>query len=133
MKSRSWINAMHSSLSLPRHGDLESLLGRDEVVEVLGGFGDVDLPPLDGALEAALLRGVVVADGRGRVRTDVARLVGREDHRNRDFDAALAGPGGLGEDTDRAALAEAAAVVVELHAHLMGGGRNRGVALDVEL
>src|SRR6185369_5852635 len=82
---------------------------------------------------SALLRGVVVADGRGRVRTDVARLVGREDQRNRSFDAALAGLGAVDEERDRAALAEAAAVVVELHAHLMGAGRNRGVALDVEL
>jgi hypothetical protein len=42
------------------------------VIEVLGGVRDVDLDPLDGAGEPAALRGVVVADRRGRVGADVA-------------------------------------------------------------
>jgi len=51
-----------ASRSLLRHRDLQALLGRDEVIEVLGRLRDVDLDPLDGAGEVAAIRGVVVAD-----------------------------------------------------------------------
>src|SRR6478736_1036472 len=119
--------------SLLRHRDPQALLGRDEVIEVLGRLRDVDLDPLDGPGEAAALRGVVVTDRRGRVRADVARLIGREDHRDGGLDAALAGLRAVEVEGDGAALAEAAAVVGELHAHLMGAGWDRPTALDGEV
>jgi hypothetical protein len=48
---------------LPGHDDAESLLGRDEVVDVFGSLVDVDLDPADSRGEAAGAGSVVVADG----------------------------------------------------------------------
>src|SRR6185503_19409993 len=46
--------------SLPRHGDAQALLWGDQVVEVLGVFADVELHPVHGTREDALLGCVVV-------------------------------------------------------------------------
>jgi hypothetical protein len=58
---------------LTGHRDVPPLFGRDEVVVVV--VAGVELDPVDGAGELALVRCVVVADGRSGVRADVAGLV----------------------------------------------------------
>ena len=76
---------------------------------------------------------VVVADRRGAVGADVGGLVGREDHRHGHLDPARRRP--LSPSTksvDVAALAESAAVVGELHPHLVLARRDRLVAVDLE-
>ena len=75
---------------------------------------------------------VVVADrGRG-VAPDVGRLVRREDQRHGCLDAAFTHLRSVQVERDGAALGEAAAVVRELHPHLVRSRRDRGVALDLE-
>src|SRR5512133_654069 len=48
---------------LPRHGDAQALLGRDQVVGVLGVLPKIDLHPVDLSREDAAFALVVVADG----------------------------------------------------------------------
>ena len=61
--------------SLPCHHDAQAFLGRDEVVEVLCGFGDVELDPADPSGECRVLRAVVVADRGAAVAADLGGLV----------------------------------------------------------
>ena len=63
-----------------------------------------------------------------RCRADVAGLVGRVAHRDGPLDAALADRLAVDVEGDVAALGQAAAVVLELHAHLVRAGRERAVA-----
>src|SRR6476661_719426 len=68
---------------LAGHRDAQALLWRDQVVDGLRGRVDVDLDPVDAAGDAARLRRVVGRDRRAGVRADVARLIARENQRNR--------------------------------------------------
>jgi hypothetical protein len=81
----------------------------------------------------SLLRGpVVLRHHRAALHADVAGVVGGEDHRRGSGHPALADPVAVQEQRDVAALAEPAAVIGELHPHLMLPGRYHPVALDVE-
>ena len=82
--------------------------------------------------ELAVLRAVVVAHRRRGVRADVGRLVGGEEHRHRAVDAAVADLLAVEEERDVAALPEAAAVVGELHPHLVLAGGDLAVPVDLE-
>src|SRR6185312_6160445 len=118
--------------SLPRHRDAQALVGRDQVVGVLGVFAEVDLNPFDAAVEGVVARPVVVAHRRRVVRADVGRLVAGEDHGHGSLDAAFARLGSVDVQRDRATLREPASVVGELHPHLVRPGREGGAALDLE-
>ena len=83
-------------------------------------------------VNALVGRGVVVAHRRAGVAADVARLVGGVDHRDGRLGAPVAALGAVDVERDVPALGQAAAVVGELHAHLMRAGRNRRVAVDLE-
>src|SRR4051794_1355548 len=109
--------------SLFGEGELESFLGADEVVEVVGGGVDVDLDPVDPSGELVVPGAVVLGDGCSGVAADVEGLVHGEEELVGALDAAP--PDGLAVDVegDGAALADAAAVVGELHPRLMTAGR----------
>src|SRR5262245_43727030 len=68
--------------SLPGHGDAQALLWGAQVIVVLGRLGDVDLHPLDGAVEDTFFGRVLVADRRGGVAPEIGRLVAGEDQRH---------------------------------------------------
>jgi hypothetical protein len=53
---------MRRAALLACHRDLEAFVGGDQVVEIFGGVGDVELDPLDGTGEVAALRRVAIAD-----------------------------------------------------------------------
>ena len=62
---------------------------------------------------------VVGGDQCALLGADVAGVVGGEDHCGGGVDVSLAGLGAVDVQRDGAALAEAAAVVAELHPHLV--------------
>ena len=68
---------------------------------------------------------VVGGHGGAGLVADVGRLVGGEDHRLGGLDPAGADRGAVVVQRDVAALGEPAAVVGELHAHLVRAGRDR--------
>ena len=82
------------------------------MVEILSGFVEVDLGAVDAPVVAAVAGGVVVADGRCGVLTEVGRLVRGEDHRDGGIDTT--GPDRVAVDVQRdvATLAEATSAVV---------------------
>ena len=75
-------------------------------------------------MKRAGLGAVVVADRGGAVAADVGGLVGREQHRHGRVDPALTDLGAVDVEGDGAALAQPAAVVGELDAHLVLAGRD---------
>ena len=84
-------------------------------------------------VKALSVAAVVVADGCGAVGADVEGLVGGEQHRHCVASTLpCADLGAVEVEGDGAALAEAAAVVGELHPHLVVAGGDVGVAVDVE-
>src|SRR4051794_25737804 len=102
---------------LDRHGDLQALLVRDQVIVVVEAC--VELNPLHLAGEVAGLAQVLLADRGARVVADIAGLIGRVQHRDGCLDAALGNLIAIYVEGDRAALAKSAAVVIEFHAHLV--------------
>jgi hypothetical protein len=78
----------------------------------------VDLNDLDAPVEPAGSR-VVVADRHAVVVADIGRLVGGEDQRLGEIHAAGSGAFAVVVERHVAALGEAAAVLGELHAHLV--------------
>ena len=85
--------------------------------------------PVNRAVAGAQL----VADRRSAVRAHVGGLVGREEHRHGGVDTALPDLRPVDVERRGPALAQAAAVVGELHPHLTLAGRHDRVALDLEL
>ena len=119
--------AGHWQYLLPRHRDADGVLRRDHVIRVGRIVGDREQHALDLAVEGVALRAVLRGDRSAGVLADVAAVVGGEDHRQRGADLSLAGL--LAVDVERrlAALAQAAAGVGELHAHLVLARRDRPV------
>src|SRR6476469_665684 len=120
---------------LAGHGDAEAFVGVDVVVVVVGA--EVDLDPVDLAGESAGFGGVVGADGCAGFVADVGGFVAGEDHWLGGGDAAGADGVAVVVEGDVAAFGEAAAVVGELHADLVGAGGDRfggfgGELLDPE-
>ena len=76
---------------------------------------------------------VLRRDRRAAVLADIAAVVGGEDHRQRGVDLPLAGLLAVDEERRLAALAQAAAGVGELHAHLVLAGRDRLLGPDDEV
>src|SRR5580693_7716899 len=74
--------------SLPGHRDAKALLGRDQVIVIL--LLQVDLNPVDLAVELVVLRVVIGGDRRSGSLADVAGLIGREQHRHGLLHSALA-------------------------------------------
>ena len=111
---------------LTRHGDAQALVRGDQVIVVLGAGVEVDLHPVHLAGE-----GVACAGSRRsrRRRPPRRRRTSRRRRRSwpRCVDPALADLLAVEVERDRAALAQPAAVVGELHPHLVlaGGHRRR--------
>ena len=97
--------------------------GDDQVVVVV--LLQVDLDPVHLAAELVAARAVVRRHRRAVLLADVAGLVAREGHRHGLLDAALADRLAVHEERHAAALGQAAAVVLELHPHLVLAGRDR--------
>src|SRR5262245_52995477 len=75
--------------SLPRHRELESLLGADHVVDVLGRSVDVDLHPVDLAAELVAARTVVRRHRFAQIASHFCRFVQRKDEHVRAFSPSL--------------------------------------------
>ena len=116
---------------LAGHGDAKPFLGVDEVVVVV--VAEVDLYPVDPAGEPAGRWGVVGGDGGAGLVADVGGLVGGEDHRLGDLHAAGADVVSVVVQGDVASLGQSAAVVGELHPHLVGAFGDRRLGLGGEL
>ena len=76
---------------------------------------------------------IVVGDRRAELVAEIEALVAGERHRRGPLDAAFADRYAVDVQGDVSALAEPAAVVGELHAHLMGARRDGLRAVDVGL
>src|SRR6188508_579806 len=100
---------------LARHRDAHRFLGRDEVVRARRGLGDGDLHALHLSGEGVATRTVIFGHGRARVLAHVAAIVGGEDRWRGGWDRALAHLLAVDVKGYRAAFAQAAAGVRELH------------------
>jgi hypothetical protein len=60
-------------------GNAHSVLRRDEMVDALSIFGNGELNALDDSIELVASRPVVRRDGRFRVHSHIASIIGRED------------------------------------------------------
>src|SRR5215469_12070267 len=107
-----------SGYLLPRHGDADGVLGFDQVVDALGGVGDLDLDSFYGAVELIAAGTIVGRNRRARVDADIATVIGGEDHRLCHRDLAFADLCAINEERYFPALTQSAAGVGELHAHL---------------
>jgi len=108
---------------LLRHRNLEPLFRRDQVVVIV--LLQVDLHPVDLTTKLVIARAVIRRDRGALILADVAGLIGGENHRYRHVDAALAVLLAVYIERDRAPLRQAAAVVLELHTHLVLAGGDR--------
>ena len=102
------------------------------MIGVLCVLAEVDLHPLDVAVEVRVGGVIVVADRCAAVAANVGLVVQGEDHRLRPVDAPLADLFAVDVEGDGAALGHAASVVGELHPHLVLAGRDLLVAFDLE-
>jgi hypothetical protein len=100
------------------------------VIRVLWIIRNREQHPLDVAVEAVADRAVVRGHRGARILTDIAAIIGGEDHRLRHGDVAFAGRFSVHKQGHLAALAEAAAGVSELHAHLVLAREERARGLD---
>src|SRR5512133_1137999 len=98
---------------LPRHCDLKTLVGRDQVVMIV--LLQVNLDPVDRATELVAARAVIRRYGRAALLADIARFTTREHHRDGHVDAAFAIFHAVHEERDGAPLGQPATVVLELH------------------
>src|SRR4029453_7726262 len=115
----------------PGHSDAEAFVGVDEVVVII--FAEIDLHPVDLAGEPAAVHGVVGGNGGAGFVADIRCLVGGEDHRLGGSDAAGPDSCAVVVQGNVAALGQPAAVVGELHPHLVCAVRDRLVGLGGEL
>src|SRR5262245_617703 len=84
-----WASPYHARRSmrlLPRHRELEALLGADQVVDVLSRGVNVDLHPFDLAVELVPTRAIVFRDRLSHIAPDLQSLIQREDEEMRAFD-----------------------------------------------
>src|SRR5690349_21538022 len=102
------------------------------MVGVFSVLAEIDLHPVDRTGKDAAVAVVVVANRGGGVPSAVGGLIRGEDQRYRCLDATLTGLVAIKVERHRAPLCGAAAVVGELHAHLMGSMRDRRVGVDLE-
>src|SRR5215510_3816878 len=97
--------AVNRFSSLPRHRELESLLGADHVVDVLGRGIDIDLHPVDLAVELVTARTVVRRNRLAQVASDFRGFVQREDEEVRALNSSLADLLAIDVERDRGAFA----------------------------
>src|SRR5262245_40606770 len=103
------------------------------MIRVLGRIGDGQLHPLNSSVESVAARAVVWRHRRAAVLSDVAAVVGGENHRLRHWDSPFAGLLAVDKEGHSTALAEAAASVGKLHAHLVFAYWKRLHGLNVEV
>src|SRR6516162_2624108 len=104
---------------LPRHGDADRILRRDEVIRALGRFADGELNTLYRSIKRIAARAVVLGHGGAAVLADVAAVIRGKDHRLSHRDGAFAHLLAIDIKRHLAALAEAASGIGKLHADLV--------------
>ena len=102
------------------------------MVGVFSICAQVDLHPVHAAGENARLAGVIIADWRCSVASDIRRLVAGEHQRHGGADASLALLVAVDKELHRTALRRSTAVIGELHAHLVHARRDGRRAFDLE-
>jgi len=102
------------------------------VICVLRIVAEVDLYPVDSAVEVRVGSAVVVADRRAPVATDVGLLVQRKDHWLGPVNASITRLPAVDVKGNSAALGQTASVLIEFHPHLVLAGRYRLLAGDLE-
>src|SRR6266404_4064250 len=102
------------------------------MLRALGRIADGELHPLDCSVKSIAARAVVLGHGGAAVLSDVAAVIGGEDHRLRHWDCSFADLLAVDIKSDLSALAETAAGVGKLHAHLVfaRGQRLRGFHVE---
>src|SRR5262245_9166140 len=96
---------------LPRHSDVDSMFGRDKVVQALRRFVDGQLYLLDLATESIAARAVILGDRGSTVLADVTPVIGGEDHRLCHWDRPFADLLAVHIERDLSTFAKAAAGV----------------------
>ena len=89
------------------------------MIGVLGSVGDGDLHALDTTIEGIAAWAVVRRDRGSAVLADVTAVISGEDHRKRHGNVPFADLLAVNVQRRPAALAQAAAGIGELHAHLV--------------
>ncbi len=102
---------------LSRHCHSQPFFGRNQVVVVV--FPDIDLHPIDTAVEGIGLWAVIRRDGRRIVHTDIARFVRGKDHRLRHLDPPFADLVSVDIEGYVSTLPQSAAIVGKLYPCLM--------------
>src|SRR3954451_8193736 len=110
---------------------MDSLFRRAEMIRVLRRISEGELHPFDHSGEGVIPRTVVGGDGGAAIHTDVAAVIGGEDHRLRHWDRPIADRLAIDVERYLSALPESTAGVHELHAYLMLASGQRFRRLDV--
>ena len=105
----------------------------DEMILIVCGLGHRELHAFDAPRELVPAGTVVLGDRRPGVDADIESVVRGEDDTRGGGDPPLTDFLTVDKERRRAALAHAAAVVREFHAHLMLARRKRATRLDVEV
>src|SRR5438876_7978034 len=104
---------------LPRHGDSNSVLRFDQMIESLRGFGNSQLYSLNVAVELVAARTIVGGNGRPAVHAYITSIIGGENHRLRHGNLSLPHLLAVEVKSHIPALAQPTPGVGELHAYLM--------------
>src|SRR5215813_4026086 len=110
---------------LSRHRDHKPLFNAKHVVDVLGGFVDIDLHPINLSVEFVAASRVVLRNWLTEIAADFHRFIERKIKSNGAFNASFTDLSSVNEKGDLCSFAQTSTVVVELHAHLMLAGRKR--------
>jgi hypothetical protein len=70
------VNGLPGQPLLPRHGDANSILWLNQVIDCFSGFGDCKLHPFDFAVELVTARSVVRSNRRPAVQADITPIIG---------------------------------------------------------
>src|SRR5262249_25211718 len=106
-------------LSLPRHRDANSVLRLDQVICAFRGVGDGELHTFHRAVEGVAQRAVVRGNRGAAVLTNIAAVVGGENHCQGRVDVAFADLLAVDVERSLAAFSQAAPGLGELHAYLI--------------
>lgn len=105
------------------HGDLESLLMIEEMVEVIGILAHIDLHPVHLAIET--VAAVISGDAATGFEANIEGFIGRKDEWFGLFDPTLTHLMTIQIQAQATALGDALAILGKFHAHLMTAWRDR--------
>src|SRR5215813_4346771 len=104
---------------LSRHRDHKPLFNAKHVVDVLGGFVDIDLHPINLSVEFVAASRVVIRNWLTEIAADFHRFIERKIESNGAFNAPIAYFIAVNVKDNLCSLAEASTVISKFHAHLM--------------